>query len=222
LFYLFSLLHKGKTGINWGRENKMLNLIWLILILGGIVAAAFNGRIDLVTESFFSSADEAVNVCLDLIGMMTLWLGILEVAKQAGFIRFLGRLLRPIAAKLFPDVPPDHPAMGSIIMNISANILGLGNAATPFGLKAMEEIQKLNPHPDTATNAMCTFLAANTSCIVLVPATIVGIRVAAGSTNPGEIVGPTMFVTGFTMCMILFIDYCWRNFFQDKNRSRRK
>ncbi|MDD2556036.1 MAG: nucleoside recognition domain-containing protein [Syntrophaceticus sp.] len=200
----------------------MLNLIWLIMILGGIAAAAFNGRIDLVTESLFSSANEAVNVCLGLIGLMTLWLGILEVAKQAGFIRFLGRLLRPIVARLFPDVPPDHPAMGSIIMNISANILGLGNAATPFGLKAMEELQKLNPHPDTATDAMCTFLAANTSCIVLVPATIVGIRVAAGSANPSEIVGPTMFVTGFTMFTILLLDYCWRNFFRDKYRRRRK
>lgn len=200
----------------------MLNLIWLIMILGGIVAAAFNGRIDLVTESLFSSANEAVSVCLGLIGLMTLWLGILEVAKQAGLIRLLGRLLQPIVTRLFPDVPPDHPAMGSIIMNISANILGLGNAATPFGLKAMEELQKLNPHPDTATDAMCTFLAANTSCIVLVPATIVGIRVAAGSANPSEIVGPTMFVTGFTMLTIMTLDYCWRNFLRDKYRSRRK
>jgi spore maturation protein A len=97
-------------------------------------------------------------------------------------------------------------------MNISANILGLGNAATPFGLKAMEELQKLNPRPDTATDAMCTFLAANTSCITLVPATIVGARVAAGSASPTEIVGPTVLATGFSMLVVLSVDYCWRNF----------
>mgnify|MGYP000998548371 CR=1 FL=1 len=197
----------------------MLNLIWLFLILTGIVVAAFNGRIDLVTETFFSGANEGVKVCLDLIGLMTLWLGMLEVARQAGLIRILARLLRPFTVLFFPGVPSDHPALGAIIMNISANILGLGNAATPFGLKAMEELQKLNPRPDTATDAMCTFLAANTSCIVLVPATIVGVRVAAGSANAAEIVGPTLFATGLTMVVTLLADFCWRNFFRVRRRS---
>lgn len=196
----------------------MLNLIWLFLILAGIAAAAVNGRIDLVTETFFSGANEAVQVCLDLIGLMTLWLGMLEIARQAGLVRALARLLRPLTVLLFPGVPPNHPAMGAIIMNISANILGLGNAATPFGLKAMEELQKLNPHPDTATDAMCTFLAANTSCVTLVPATIVGVRVAAGSANPTEIVGPTLFATGFTMFVTLLADFCWRNFLRPRCR----
>lgn len=186
----------------------MLNLIWLFLILTGIGVAALNGRIDLVTETFFSGANEGVKVCLDLIGLMTLWLGMLEIAKQAGLMRMLARILRPLTVLLFPGVPPNHPAMGAIIMNVSANILGLGNAATPFGLKAMEELQKLNPHPDTATDAMCTFLAANTSCITLVPATIIGVRVAAGSANPTEIVGPTLFATGLTMIVTLFADFC--------------
>ena len=190
----------------------MLNLIWLFLILTGLIAAAFNGRIDLVTETCFSAANEGVQVCLDLIGLMTLWLGMLEIARQAGLVRLLSRLLQPLTRLLFPEVPPNHPALGAILMNISANILGLGNAATPFGLKAMEELQKLNPRPDTATDAMCTFLAANTSCITLVPATIVGARVAAGSASPTEIVGPTVLATGFSMLVVLSVDYCWRNF----------
>ncbi len=200
----------------------MLNLIWLFLILAGIIAAAWNGRIDLVTETFFNAANEGVQVCLDLIGLMTLWLGMLEIARQAGLVRLLSRLLQPLTRILFPEVPPNHPALGAIIMNISANILGLGNAATPFGLKAMEELQKLNPRPDTATDAMCTFLAANTSCITLVPATIVGVRVAAGSANPSEIVGPTIFATGVSMVVVLFIDFCWRNFVRHRYGRKRR
>lgn len=196
----------------------MLNLIWLCLILAGVVVAAANGRIDIVTETFFSAADEGVKVCLDLIGLMTLWLGMLEIARQAGLIRVLARLVRPLAVRLFPEVPPEHPALGAIIMNISANILGLGNAATPFGLKAMEELQKLNPRPDTASDAMCTFLATNTSCITLVPATIIGVRVAAGSANPTEIVGPTIFATGFSMVVVLLADFFWRNFIKTRRQ----
>lgn len=200
----------------------MLNLIWLFLILSGIFVATCNGRIDLVTEVFFSAANEGVRVCFDLIGLMTLWLGMLEVARQAGLVRLIARLVRPVTVLLFPEVPPQHPAMGAIIMNISANILGLGNAATPFGLKAMEELQKLNPHPDTASDAMCTFLAANTSCITLVPATIIGVRVAAGSTNPTEIVGPTIFATGFSMIVVMLVDFCWRNFIRTGRRGLKR
>jgi spore maturation protein A len=188
----------------------MLNLIWLFLILAGIVVAALSGRIDPVTETFFSAANEGVRVCLDLIGLMTLWMGMLEVARQAGLVRLIARLMRPITVLMFPDIPPQHPALGAIIMNISANILGLGNAATPFGLKAMQELQSLNPRPDTATNSMCTFLALNTSCVVLIPATIIGVRVAAGSANPAEIVAPTIFATAFSMIVVMVLDVLWR------------
>ncbi|MGD0622281.1 MAG: nucleoside recognition domain-containing protein [Thermacetogeniaceae bacterium] len=190
----------------------MLNLIWLFLILGGIVVAACNGRIDLVTETIFGAANDGVRVCLELIGLMTLWMGMLEVARQAGLIRLLARLVRPLTVLLFPDIPPQHPAMGDIIMNISANILGLGNAATPFGLKAMQELQKLNPWPDTASDSMCTFLALNTSCIVLIPATIIGVRVAAGSVNAAEVVAPTIFATGFSMLFVMVVDVIWRTY----------
>jgi spore maturation protein A len=190
----------------------MLNLVWLFLILGGIAVAACNGRIDLVTETIFSAANDGVRVCLELIGLMTLWMGMLEVARQAGLIRLLARLVRPLTVLLFPDIPPQHPAMGSIIMNISANILGLGNAATPFGLKAMQELQKLNPWPDTASDSMCTFLALNTSCIVLIPATIIGVRVAAGSVSAAEVVAPTIFATGFSMLFVMVVDVIWRTY----------
>lgn len=188
----------------------MLNLIWLILVLGGIAVAAYNGRIELITETFFGAANEGVRICLDLIGLMTLWMGMLEVARQAGLVRLIARLMRPLTVLMFPDIPPQHPALGAIIMNISANILGLGNAATPFGLKAMQELQALNPRPDTATNSMCTFLALNTSCIVLIPATIIGVRVAAGSANPAEIVAPTIFATAFSMIFVMVLDVIWR------------
>lgn len=188
----------------------MLDLIWLILLLGGILVGALTGKIELVTGTFFSGANEGVKVCLDLIGLMTLWLGMLEIAKQSGLITFIARCMRPLTGILFPGVPPEHPALGAIIMNISANILGLGNAATPFGLKAMEELQKINPDPSTASDAMCTFLALNTSCLTLIPATIIGVRVAAGSSNPTEIVAPTIIATGLSMVIIIIIDILWR------------
>ncbi|MDH7576275.1 MAG: nucleoside recognition domain-containing protein [Bacillota bacterium] len=200
----------------------MLNLIWLFLLISGILVAALNGRIELVTETLFSGANEGAKMCLDLIGLMALWLGMLEVAKQAGLIRLLARLLRPLTVLLFPEVPPNHPALGAIIMNISANILGLGNAATPFGLKAMEELQKLNPHPERASDAMCTFLATNTSCLTLIPATIIGVRVAAGSRDPTEIVGPTILATGLSMVVVLTVDFFWRTYFRVRYRRLKK
>jgi spore maturation protein A len=190
----------------------MLNIIWLILVLGGIVVAACNGRIDLVTETLFGAANDGVKVALELIGLMALWMGMLEVARQAGLVRLLARLVRPLTTILFPDVPSSHPAMGAIIMNISANILGLGNAATPFGLKAMQELQKLNPWPDTASDAMCTFLALNTSCVVLIPATIIGVRVAAGSADAAEVIAPTIFATGISMLVVMIVDCAWRRY----------
>ncbi len=208
----------GAAPEGW-RIGDVLNLVWLFLILGGIAVAACNGRIDLVTETIFSAANDGVRVCLELIGLMTLWMGMLEVARQAGLIRLLARLVRPLTVLLFPDIPPQHPAMGSIIMNICANILGLGNAATPFGLKAMQELQKLNLSPDTASNAMCTFLALNTSCIVLIPATIIAVRVATGSANATEVVAPTIFATGFSMVFVMVADIIWRTYLQGRRRK---
>ena len=181
------------------------------MILIGIIVAAINGNIDAVTTAALKGAQTAVDFALGLIAIMAFWLGIMKVAEEAGMIRLLSRLMKPLTAFLFPSVPRDHPAMGAIIMNISANVLGLGNAATPMGLIAMKELQKLNrSEPKTASDAMCTFLALNTSCITIIPATIIGIRIKAGSVNPTEIVGTTIFATAWAMLVAVVLDRVMR------------
>ena len=154
----------------------MLNYIWFGMMLIGVIAGIITGRIDAVTEAAIDMAKTAVEISIGLIGIMALWLGIMKIAEESGLIRIIARALKPITIRLFPDVPADHPAIGSIILNMSANMLGLGNAATPLGLKAMEELQELNPKKDTATNAMVMFLAINTSSVqIIVPATVVAL-----------------------------------------------
>jgi len=154
----------------------MLNYIWLGMMLIAVVVGIFTGNIDAVTEAAINMAKTAVEIAIGLIGIMALWLGTMKIAEESGLIRIIARALRPITIRLFPDVPEDHPAIGSIVLNMAANILGLGNAATPLGLKAMEELQELNPNKDTATNAMCTFLAINTSSVqFILPATVVAL-----------------------------------------------
>ena len=146
------------------------------MMLIAVVVGIFTGNIDAVTEAAINMAKAAVEIAIGLIGIMALWLGTMKIAEESGLIRIIARALRPITIRLFPDVPEDHPAIGSIVLNMAANILGLGNAATPLGLKAMEELQELNPNKDTATNAMCTFLAINTSSVqFILPATVVAL-----------------------------------------------
>jgi spore maturation protein A len=160
----------------------MLNYIWFGMMAISVVAGIFTGRIDAVTEAAISMSKVAVEISIGLIGIMALWLGIMKIAEASGLIRIIARGLRPITIRLFPDVPEDHPAIGSIVLNMSANMLGLGNAATPLGLKAMEELQELNPKKDTATNAMVMFLAINTSSVqIIIPATVVALMGAAAS-----------------------------------------
>ncbi len=149
-----------------------------------------------VTKAALDYANIAVDIALGLIGIMALWLGLVKIAEEAGLVTVLTRVLRPVTVRLFPDVPHDHPAVGAMIMNISANMLGLSNAATPLGLKAMEELNKINPKAGTATNAMCTFLVINTAGLTLLPATAIAIRSAAGSANPGIIIGTSLFGAG--------------------------
>lgn len=146
-----------------------------------------------ITSSLISNASVAVEIAIGLIGIMALWLGILKIAETSGIILIIGNLLKPVMKFLFPSVPSDNPAVGSIIMNMSANMLGLGNAATPFGLKAMEELQKINKEKDKASNAMCMFLAINTAGFTLIPATCIAIRASLGSTMPSIIIGTTIF-----------------------------
>lgn len=188
----------------------MLNFIWLLLLTSGIVIAALNGNIEVVTEAALTAAQGAVKVCFDLIGVMALWLGIMKIAEEGGLIASLAKLVRPVMVRLFPSVPAQHPAMGAIILNISANVLGLGNAATPMGMKAMQELQLLNQGSEEASEAMCTFLALNTSCLTLIPATIIGVRLSFGSSNPTEIVGPCIFATAIAMVIAMSLDWWFR------------
>jgi spore maturation protein A len=160
----------------------MLNYIWFAIILLSVIAGMVTGNIDAVTEAAINSAETAVELAIGLIGIMALWLGIMKIAEESGLVEVIAQFVRPITVKLFPNVPPNHPAMGSIVLNMSANVLGLGNAATPLGLKAMQELQELNPTEDTATDAMCMFLAINTSSVQLIlPATVVALMGVASS-----------------------------------------
>jgi len=195
----------------------VINLVWLFLLLAGIVVAAINGNIEVVTTAALESAQTAVTIALGLIGIMAFWLGILRIAQDAGLVDGLAKLVRPLMVFLFPSVSKDHPAMGAMVMNLSANIMGLGNAATPFGLKAMQELQKLNKNPKEASEAMCTFLALNTGAITLIPATIIGVRVAAESANPAEIVGPTIFATTCAMIVAITMDRILRYRYRKKH-----
>lgn len=174
----------------------MLNYIWLALVLGAVLLGGATGRFAEITGAAFESCKTAVmTIALPLAGVMALWLGVMRLADKSGLMHVIARVLRPIMTRLFPDVPPDHPAMGSMIMNMAANVLGLANAATPLGLRAMQELEKLNPRPGTSTNAMCTFLAVNTSSIQLIPASAVAILAAAGSIRPSAIIGTALIAT---------------------------
>lgn len=173
----------------------MINVIWFGFILIGILVGMFTGNTQAVTDAAIDYAKIAVDLSLGLIGVICLWSGLMKIAEEAGIVKAMGRALKPILVRLFPDVPEDHPAMGSIVMNMAANIFGLGNAATPLGLKAMKQLQELNPKKDTATNAMCTFLAINTSSITLISSGAIAYRASAGSANPTEIIGATIFAT---------------------------
>ena len=185
----------------------MLNVIWIALLFCGVLIAACTGKLDAVGQGTLTAAKSAVmDIALPLIGVMALWLGMMRLAEKSGLIQRLGRFIRPIMVRLFPDVPADHPAIGAMMMNISANMLGVSNAATPLGLKAMSELDRLNSKPGIATNAMCTFLALNTSSIQLIPATAINLLSINGSKNPSAIVGSTLLATGFaTICAIITV-----------------
>ncbi len=195
----------------------MLNYIWFAMIIGAILlaigtdlyneaiapepVAAIEGeprnlntetKLGQVTTAAIKAANTAVEIAIGLIGIMALWLGVMKVAEEAGLTKVLARMVKPITRWLFPSIPSEHPAIGAMIMNIAANMLGLSNAATPLGLKAMEELDKLNPNKGEATDDMCTFLVLNTSAITLVPATAIAIRASLGSQNPQMIIIPAI------------------------------
>ncbi|WP_400163833.1 nucleoside recognition domain-containing protein [Brevibacillus sp. TJ4] len=192
----------------------MLNYIWLVLIVSSVVVAAINGRIEVINQAAFSGAKTGVTVCFGLLSVLAFWMGVMKVAEKSGLLELLARALSPLIRLLFPDIPKGHPAIGYILSNMSANLLGLGNAATPMGLKAMEELQKLNPNKQEASPAMCTLLAINTASITLIPTTMIAIRMQYGSINPVEIVGTTLLSSFAATLVALIIDrwYRYRHF----------
>jgi spore maturation protein SpmA len=175
-----------------------MNLIWFVLVVGSVVTAAFTGSMKEVTDASIESAKSAVTLALGLVGVMAFWLGMMRVVQEGGLLHSLARALRPLMTRLFPDVPEDHPAMSAMIMNIGSNMLGLGNAATPFGIKAMLELNRLNPVPGVATNAMVLFLAINTSNVALAPLGVIALRASLGSANAAGIWLPTLLATSLS------------------------
>jgi len=190
----------------------MVNVIWVAIALTGIVFAMFNGTMNEVNEAVFKGAKEAVTISIGMISILVFWLGLMRIAEKSGLLRGLGALTKPIVKRLFPEVPPNHPAMGYIVSNMIANLFGLGNAATPMGIKAMEELKKLNGNSEEASRSMVTFLAINTSSVTLIPATVISIRMTYESTAPGEIIGTTLIASFLGTVSAIIIDryYYWK------------
>jgi spore maturation protein A len=184
----------------------MVNLIWVAMIIIGLVFAMINGRMSEVNEALFKGAEEAVTISLGLISVLVFWLGIMKIAEEAGLLRKLSRLFEPVVRRIFPEVPRDHPAMGYILSNMVANMFGLGNAATPLGIKAMEQLKALNDHKQTVSRSMITFLAINTSSLTLIPTTVIAIRLNYDSASPTEIVGTTVMATACSTVAAILID----------------
>jgi len=190
-----------------------VNVVFVAIILIACVVAAITGSMAEVSSAVFSSAKGAAELSLGLVGYMAFFLGLMKIGEEGGLLKLLGRAIRPVMTRLFPDVPPDHPAMGAMILNIAANMLGLGNAATPLGIKAMHELNKLNTTPGVATNAMVLFLAINTSGLALLPSGVVSIRDLEGSVDPWGIMAPTLLATGISTIVGISAAKLFQRFF---------
>lgn len=184
----------------------MINYIWIGMTLIGLLFAAINGRMKEVNEAIFQSANEAVTICIGLISILVFWLGMMNIAQKSGLLDKLATFFKPFVLKLFPEVPKDHPAVGYILSNIIANMLGLGNAATPLGIKAMEQLKELNGNRAVASRSMITFLALNTAGFTLIPTTVISVRMKYESLSPTEIVGPTLIASLCTVIAAILID----------------
>ncbi|MCL7745844.1 nucleoside recognition domain-containing protein [Halalkalibacter alkaliphilus] len=184
----------------------MINKIWVAMLVIGIAFGAVNGRMEEVNEAIFAGAKDAVTICLGLISILVFWLGLMRIAQEGGLLNVLAKLMRPIATRIFPEVPSNHPAMGYILSNMTANLFGLGNAATPMGIKAMQQLKELNGGRDSASRSMITLLAINTASITLIPTTVISIRMSYGSVSPTEIVGTTLVATTCSTIGAILID----------------
>lgn len=187
-------------------------MVWVVLLVGGLVVAALGGTLPEVTQAAMTAAGKGVEVALGFVGIMTLWLGMARIAERSGLMERLAQLLAPVLRRLFPELPRNTPALGNMSMNLVANMLGMGSAATPFGLKAMQDLKEAQELSDTASASMITFIALNTAALNLVPASVIALRVAAGSRAPADIVGPTILATTAAMLVAIAADrwYRWR------------
>lgn len=190
-----------------------MNYIWYFIIVISIIFGAINGTLSEVAKAIFSGTELAVKIVLTLLGIMTFWLGIMKIAEKSGIVEFLSKILNPIARKIFPELPKESPIIGDVAMNFSANALGLANAATPIGIKAIEGMQELNKDKESASDSMCTLLAMNTAGFQLIPATVIAILAANGSENPTEIIVPTLIVTSTAFISAILIAKFFKRIF---------
>ncbi|MEH6907998.1 MULTISPECIES: nucleoside recognition domain-containing protein [Neobacillus] len=194
----------------------MVNYIWVFMTVVGFIFALINGTMAEVNKAIFDGAKEAVTLCIGLISVLVFWLGMMRIAEESGLLERLSKLFRPLVKRLFPEVPVNHPAMGYILSNMISNMFGLGNAATPLGIKAMEELKKLNGGKDSASRSMVTFLAINTASITIIPTTVIAIRMNYHSASPTEIVVPTIIATIISALGAIIID---RYFYYRRSRK---
>lgn len=194
-----------------------MNYIFYGLIVISIIVGAINGKLPDVVNSILTGAEKSVTIAISLIGIMAFWLGIMKIAEKSGIIEFIAKLIKPVTKRLFDEIPSEDPAIGSIAMSFSANALGLTNAATPIGIKAMQELQVHNKDKKTASNAMCMFLAMNTAGFQLIPATVIAILAGIGYKNPTEIIAPTLLVTSFTFICAITLAKVFQKIYKAQN-----
>ena len=193
-----------------------MNYIFYFLITISIIAGAVNGKLSDVVNSILTGAELSVKIAFSLIGIMAFWLGMMKIAEKCGLISLIAKIIKPVTKKLFNEIPEDSPAIGDIAMSFSANAFGLTNAATPIGIKAMEELQKQNKDKTTASNAMCMFLAMNTAGFQIIPATVIAVLVGIGYKNPTEIIAPTLIVTSIAFVSAITLAKLFQRFWRDK------
>lgn len=185
----------------------MVNYIWIFLILVGVIFSFLTGNIDTINNSILTNGKEGLDLIISILPIIVLWTGIMKIAEDSGLLKKFAKLVQPILSRLFPSVPKENPALGYIASNIAANMMGLGSAATPFGLKAMKELQKINSKKDTASTPMITFLVLNTAGVTIVPTTVLALRIAHHSVNPSEIIIPSIIATFCSSLAGLLLDY---------------
>lgn len=188
----------------------MLNIIWLVMLFSGISFAAWHQRIEVVSQAAITAAQTAVTLSFQLLGIMCLWSGLIRIAEQSGLVNVLLRIVSPAISWLFPSIRQHRTALGAVVLTVCGNLLGLGNASTPLGIKAMQELQKLNPRQEVATPAMCTFMAFCTAGVTLVPITIIALRSAAGSVSPSSLISLTWMASFCALVSALLVDFICR------------